>query len=233
MTLDFPDLPGRMKQLKRDHRGYPVPWFVKWYGDRPDFRVIGDDKFVRAIKQRLCWVCGQAMGRYMAFVIGPMCAVNRTTAEPPSHFDCAVFSAKRCPFLANPRMHRQEHKLPDERWVPGVQIARNPGVACVWITRSFELFDAAARGGPPGTLIEVGLPEQVMWYHQGDPATGEQVWHSIETGLPALMELVRQDTQPEDAMVELRRLVKEAGKLVPPSDVDINQMLERATLVQA
>ena len=225
MTLEFPDMPDRMKQLKRDHRGYPVPWFVKWYGDKPDFRMIGNDKFRRAIRQRLCWVCGQALGRYMAFVIGPMCAVNRTTSEPPCHYECAVFAARWCPFLANPRMHRQEHKLPDERWVPGIQIARNPGVACVWITRDFELFDVG--GEHAGTLIEIGDPTQVLWFYEGAPATDAEIWHSIETGLPALLELVRQDKDPEGAMAELRRRTKEVARLVPPP-IDVDQVLERA-----
>ena len=38
------------------------------------------------------------MGVHKAFVIGPMCAVNRVIApEPPSHRDCGTFSARVLP----------------------------------------------------------------------------------------------------------------------------------------
>ena len=67
--------------------GYPVPWFVAKVGDRYDFRVVDPKKIEKAIKKRRCWVCGNPISplEKMVFVVGPMCVINRTTAEPPSH----------------------------------------------------------------------------------------------------------------------------------------------------
>jgi hypothetical protein len=62
---------------------------------------------------------------------------------------------------------------------------RNPGVAMVWTTRTYSLFDDG-RGNP---LISFGDPESVEWYAQGKPATRAQILASIESGMPALMSL--------------------------------------------
>lgn len=92
-------LPVRLRKLPVDARGYPVPWFVDWIegpeGRVPEFRAMDPRKWVRAVKERLCWVCGEALGRWLVFPIGPMCAITRTTAEPPSHLDCALLGGSQ------------------------------------------------------------------------------------------------------------------------------------------
>lgn len=99
----FDDLPARMRKLPVDKRGFPVPWFVPWVDGQAIFPAMDARKRNLAWRDRLCWVCGERIGRVQAFVIGPMCAVNRTSSEPPSHLECARFSARRCPFLARKR----------------------------------------------------------------------------------------------------------------------------------
>src|SRR5206468_8965317 len=149
-------LPLRMRNLPIDPRGYPVPWFVAWIDGQPDFRVMDAEQWRSAVKLRLCWVCGQALGRWLAFPIGPMCAINRVTSEPPSHRECAEWSIRNCPFLSQPQMVRRgEADLVDAQEPGGVMIRRNPGVTCLWITRGYEVFDAG--GGKP--LITIGAPE--------------------------------------------------------------------------
>src|SRR5258708_35755545 len=100
-------LPSRMLSLPIDDRGYVVPWFVDWIDGKPEFRAMDGKKFVRAVREKLCWVCGERLGRYMTFVAGPMCGINRTSSEPPSHLECARWSARNWPFLSNPEMIRR------------------------------------------------------------------------------------------------------------------------------
>jgi hypothetical protein len=202
-------MPSRIRRLARDHRRFPVPWFVQWFRDgepceygqgEPDFRIADEHKFVRALKQKLCWVCGEQLGVHLAFVIGPMCAVNRITSEPPCHLECAEFSARACPFLTRPRMRRNEHELPVERVAPaGIGLKRNPGVACVWVTRSYETF--RPHMGGDGLLLHLGEPTQVLWFAEGRPATREEVMASVDSGLPALQEVAQ--LQGEEAIKEL------------------------------
>ena len=77
-------LPKRLRWAPISETGYPVPWFVDWIDGKPDFRVMDGRKYDRAIKHDLCWLCGQTLGRFKVFTAGPMCAVNRTSGEPPS-----------------------------------------------------------------------------------------------------------------------------------------------------
>lgn len=205
---DIP-LPLRMRGLPISDRGFPVPWFVAWLKGEPDFRCIDTPKLVLAVKKNLCWVCGQQKGRYHAFVIGPMCAVNRTTSEPPSHIECATYSVQACPFLTQPRMRRNEHLLPEERLDPrGIHLERNPGAACIWVTREFKPFDAGN-----GVLFQIGDPVNVLWFCEGRTATREEIEHSIDTGLPHLRAMAEKEGTP--AIAELDRCIERAQPFLP------------------
>ncbi len=201
-TAYRPELPAVTERISRlpVHRGYPVPWFVAWVDESgsplprgegaPDFRVIAPDALDRAYFDALCWICGEERGRYAAFVSGPMCGVNRTSAEPPSHPECAGWSACACPFLSRPHARRRESGLPDGTVDPaGIALRRNPGVALVWASRDWH------RWMPPGggLLYDMGTPEDVAWFAEGRAATREEVEQSITTGLPALRELAEQE----------------------------------------
>jgi len=49
---------------------------------------------VVCVRHKRCWLCGQPLGKFMCFVVGPMCAINKTSAEPPSHRDCALYAVQ-------------------------------------------------------------------------------------------------------------------------------------------
>src|SRR5688500_69447 len=110
--IHLPPIPSAIAKLTRDERGYPVPWFVSWLDGKPEFRVADASKFRLALRERRCWVCGERTKRRkdnwpdLTFVLGPMCTITRTTAEPPCHFECAEFSAMACPFLSMPKAKR-------------------------------------------------------------------------------------------------------------------------------
>ena len=212
LRRDLPPLPARMRRLPIDERGFPVPWFVAFIEGKPDFRVVRPHGMVKAIQANTCWVCGQPLGIHLAFVIGPMCAVNRVTSEPPSHLECARFAAKACPFLANPRMARSPRAMPQGAIPPSdmftKHLERNPGVACLWITRSFKPFRA-----PEDILLQVGAPENVEWWAQGRAATAAEVRIAITSGLPFLREIAEQDGP--DAIAELTRNLERVRPLLP------------------
>lgn len=183
---ELPPLPARFTKLPT-HRGFPVPWFVAVIDGVPDFRVIGPDKIPLAHNRRLCWLCGQRLGSYLTFVVGPMCAVNRISSEPPSHTECAEFAAVACPFLSRPHMVRREGRMPDGVDPPaGVGLKRNPGVTLLWTTRSYTVRRVAAHEANPGVLFEMGDPLKVQCFAEGRTATRAEIRASIESGLPLL-----------------------------------------------
>ena len=187
-----------------------MPWFVAFIDGEPDFRVIRRNGFVDAVNRRKCWLCGQPMGSFAAFVVGPMCAVNRVSAEPPSHRECAEFAVRACPFLVRPQAARRKAKLPVETEEgAGTMIERNPGVTLLWISRRWKPF----RDGDKGYLIDVGEPTETLWFREGRRATRAEILDSIESGLPLLRDMARQEGYP--AEVELRRHVDRAMLLLP------------------
>lgn len=169
-------------------------------------------KFVRAIREKLCWVCGQRLGVYVCFVAGPMCGVNRTSSEPPSHLECAKWSAENCPFLTNPRMvRREDEQLNNDRLrenAAGIALTRNPGVAMLWVTRQFEVFRTEK-----GPLIQMGEPERVEWFCEGRLATRGEVEASVAGGLPSLMAIAAQERGGIEA---LNRAIDQFHQYLPP-----------------
>jgi len=188
-TLD--PLPPQMKGLPIA-RGYPVPWFVAWVSGKPEFRAVFAGRAEQAIANRLCWVCGQTLGKRMTFVIGPMCGINRVSSEPPCHPGCAEWSARNCPFLSNENARRREDDVVNNESLvagaPGIALTRNPGVSLLWTVESYRPFDAGN-----GMLIDVGTPLSVAFFANGREATRAEVVESVESGLPKLMELAEQD----------------------------------------
>ncbi|HEY1249084.1 MAG TPA: hypothetical protein VGE97_08865 [Nitrososphaera sp.] len=212
------EIPHRISKLPISPDGYPVPWFVQWFRDGkpcepgegvPDFRVMDSVKFRRAMQFRNCWVCGEQLGAYRTFVIGPMCIVNRTSAEPPVHFECGKFSVTACPFLTQPRMRRNEKDMPiDARNPAGEMIRRNPGVICLWITKKYTMI----KDGD-GYLFRIGDPTRTLWFAEGRPATREEIMHSIDTGYPILMKMA--ESEGDKAINQLERQKREAMQYVP------------------
>lgn len=204
--LDLPPIPYRIKLLPVD-RGYPVPWFVPWIDGKPEFRMADSGKLGQAIRLNLCWVCGQPLGRWLAFVVGPMCTINRVSAEPPMHQECAEFSALACPFLTQKEPERREEGLPAGREV-GLMIKRQPGCVCLWITRTMEL-----RQVPGGILFGIGAPLSLKWFSHGRAATRQEVMASIESGYPILLGEAEKDG-PE-AVALLGRMRDQAMAFIP------------------
>lgn len=208
---NLPLLPRRMQSLPVSDRGYPVPWFVAEIDGKPEFRAMDGRKWALAVEKNLCWVCGQALGTRFVFVVGPMCGINRISSEPPSHKDCAEFSAKACPFLTMPKMVRREGDDLDAIRVPaaGMMLERNPGVTLLWFTRSYTPFKVRRDEANPGYLIRMGDPFEVAFYAHGRKATREEIQQAIETGLPALYEACEMEPTPAEQEAARRQLERQ------------------------
>jgi hypothetical protein len=205
------EIPPHMQALPRDpdRPHFPVPWFVQWFDNKPDYRVADGDKMIPAIRHHKCWLCGQRLGSTFAFIIGPMCSITRSISEPPAHVDCAEFSVQICPFLTQPRMRRNEKDVPEGVIEPaGFELKRNPGSVCVWTTNTYRPYNANA--GEAGILFEIGPPKRVSWWCEGRPATRAEVLASIESGLPSLREMAEIDPRRDQALAKLDRRVNEA-----------------------
>lgn len=202
-------IPHRMKG-RPVARGYPVPWFVAQLEDGTyEFRGTESSKILHAIRYKVCWLCGQPLGGNLAFVVGPMCTITRTTSEPPSHRDCAEWAMRVCPFLANRVDGYRKSNLPEHhRPAAGEPIERGPSAACLWMTKRYEPFSVHN-----GVLIKMGDPFSVDWYREARRATRAEVMEAIDSGYPILLNMATEDGP--DAIKELEAMRDRALRYVP------------------
>jgi len=210
-------LPDTLRDRPVSRQGYPVPYFAGMVDGEWDFRVVPSERYRDCIKSKVCWICGKSLGSKLVFVVGPMCVVTRTSSEPPSHYSCGQYAALACPFLAQPRMRRNEVDLPEHHKPPaGVAIMRNPGVTALLITHGYRIF----KDGQGGQLIEMGEPRTVEWYARRRRATREEVTESITSGLVELRKQCDMETDnasQREAHAELSRRIHAVEALwLPP-----------------
>jgi len=204
----LPQLPAGLKSRPVDHRGYPVPWFVTLKDERGnhEFRVLDPARYREAIRRNVCWICGLALPKRVAFAVGPMCGVNRVSAEPPQHVECAVFAAKACPFMLLPKAKRRDHGIPEKASMHEAGLARNPGVMLIWVTEKWNVIPDA---GHP--LIRMGRPLGLTFWAEGRAATRAEIDESMRTGCPTL----RAMAESEGALPEYERLLAIFNRLLP------------------
>jgi len=104
-------MPERMRRLPITARGYPALFFAAVVDGKPDIRRVSAAKFHRCIKERLCWLCGEALDEVVTFVLTKEAAQDRIWTEPPCHRECAEYALVACPFIADPdRQYRNGRK---------------------------------------------------------------------------------------------------------------------------
>jgi hypothetical protein len=209
----LPIPPARLALRPRDRHGRIVPAFAADVDGQPDHRIASTDAIRRASEMRLCFLCDLPLGPYGAFVIGPMCLVNRVSPEPPSHRTCAEFAVQACPFLTNPTMRRRKTGIPEAAVEPdGNMCLRNPGVCAVYTTQEWN----RQRGRD---LFGFRNPFEVSWWTRGRRATYPEALDGMVSGLEILRAEADQDTNPERAHSILAVQYERALELLPGTDL--------------
>ncbi|MEY9493704.1 hypothetical protein [Bradyrhizobium elkanii] len=206
---DIP-LPPRLARRPVNERGFPVPWFASLIDGKWDFVNLDPRKIGEAYRRKICWLCGEPMGQFHSFAIGPMCSINRVSSEPSAHLGCCEYAVRACPFLARPNAKRNDkaHLAPSMANVPGVAIEHNPGAVLIWTTRTFKPIRASG-----GTLFSLGEPTAVSWWAEGRTATRAEIDAAIAKGLPFLRRAA--ESEGAEAVSELEQYITRAAKLLP------------------
>lgn len=110
------EIPFRLSRRPRDARGLVIPYaqYIKPDGT-PDYRVMDDALVGKAVRRRLCGLCGDKMRGDVWFIGGPKCVTNGYFHDPAMHRECALHALQACPHLA--RAKGKYAPLPDH--VPG------------------------------------------------------------------------------------------------------------------
>ncbi|WP_328434516.1 hypothetical protein [Streptomyces sp. NBC_00425] len=201
-------VPARMARRPRDRHGRLVPWFVGYVDGQPDHRLVRPGGIRDAVRFNLCFLCGDTLGAFQTFTVGPMCSINRVTAEPPGHRDCAEYAVKACPFLTHPHMRRRPD-LPEDTVDPdGDMDPRNPGACITWTVRSWSKK-------PGMQLFDLGEPTSVGWWKEGRPATYTEALDALVAGHDALAEKANEDERPLQAAASLLEQYEVALRYLP------------------
>lgn len=186
----LPPLPARMRALPLSPKGYPVPFFVRVHNGQFDFQLADANKHRLCTERDLCWICGQQLGVFRTFVVGPIAALNRISSEPPSHLECAEYAVAACPFLMLPKAQRRDIDEAVPQIKPGTMLPHNPGVSVLYTTKTSK-----AMRGRQQFLFNLGEATTVRWVAEGRPATAAQALAGLESGLPAVLAMCRDDTE--------------------------------------
>lgn len=124
-------LPATIADLPRDPRGFPIPVVTPRGSGEPAFGGISSPRLIVCGGNDLCGVCGAPLGdevwvvsdgedvseEAMAAALAKGVPVRNMApqAEAPLHFECGLYAAAVCPFLAHPTARRTEDSVVDAR----------------------------------------------------------------------------------------------------------------------
>ena len=117
-------VPPEMAHLPRDARGLPIFWTAHIGDDGvPDFRILEHERVLRALKERLCGMCGRKItGNVLCTIGADGNLLERRATDPMMHEACARYALAACPFLSG-RSARRSGRPMD---APGTGLYRSP-----------------------------------------------------------------------------------------------------------
>lgn len=189
-------IPTRMAHLPLDARGLPVPHFASMIDGVATPSVPDVAKLAPALRNKLCWCCGEKLGQHLAFVGGTVMSISRGCGDPPSHLECCEYAARVCPFLSSPNL---------------TEAKASPSVICVYVTKACRPFTTKDKRGQ-GFMVELGPPEQILWFSRGREATREEVRESVHGQFGALLRSAEGDQR---AIAEIGKRIEAVELMFP------------------
>ncbi len=158
-------LPDRLKD-RPQYKGFVILYTTFIGADGlPDFKVIDHIKVRECLMNNLCGICGQKLDKILAFIGGPMCVKNRVFKDGPMHKECALYSAKVCPYLSNAEAKYSKadprHLKDGDSVIDVSDIDLNcPTRLAIYYCKSFEMI----RNGPwPAWFAKASRPTRIDW----------------------------------------------------------------------
>lgn len=165
------EMPERLRR-RPQFKGYPVPYIVLIRPDgTPDFRVANEERRDEVIGRRLCHLCGEPLGWWIAFIGGPSAIAQRLFYDPAMHPECARYAVVACPFLRGDTDYApvdQVAAVNAKAGIDGKVVAiagemRVPeGRVGILLTRNYRV--AVHPGGE--TYVLADPPKAVEWYQR-------------------------------------------------------------------
>ncbi len=133
---DLPRMNRRLATRPIDpKRHLPIPYAQLVNPDgTANFAAIDGPKALRGAANRDCGLCGQRMGRWVAFLGGPRNVEHGGYLDPPMHVSCAEDATRLCPHLARQRVPRRPDSGDPNIVTPPGFVEDKPDRWAMWIT---------------------------------------------------------------------------------------------------
>src|SRR5262245_34012861 len=129
-------MPRSLRNVRRDRRGFPIPFIIAWDGPHPMFAVVDPLKWRQCAHAGRCALCGSLLPDYKVtganerratawYIGGDLCARNRVFYDPGMCEGCARYAVLVCPYLAMPNYSRHTHKPNPEKGIGELKAASN------------------------------------------------------------------------------------------------------------
>jgi hypothetical protein len=153
------DIPFRLSRRPRDARGFVIPFaqFIKADGT-PDFRIMDDQHSSKAVRRRLCSICGEPMRGDVYFIGGPLCVENGYFYDPAMHKDCATYAIQTCPHLARSKGRYAATPDLDEQGVVLVAGAMDISKKAEWFAIMRTTGYQSGRSADGMLIIKANMP---------------------------------------------------------------------------
>lgn len=135
------DLPAALAARPWDERRkLPVPYVNEFPDGTVDFTGVHGQRQLECARGRLCGLCHEPIGYWVAFLGGPASARLRTYSDPPMHEACAEAATRLCPHLARRDMKRApDHRLRDDVVTPPGFVDERVDQVVMGITRQYRV----------------------------------------------------------------------------------------------
>jgi hypothetical protein len=188
------DIPEFLRHLPFDERRkLPVPVMNQIDAERWDFVTITGKQVHRCIDERLCSVCGNPLGYWVAFIGNEVSARRRQFTDPCMHEDCALASLRLCPMINHGNMTRA--KAPRVKPNNGEYVCRPDEFAgqkrpVAWFMPITQRFNVEIRDGYP--LFISGPYKRVRAWRNKDDGPGLTELETVE--IERLLRETRRET---------------------------------------
>lgn len=180
MDIKAVPLPRRMRAMRLDHRGYPVPFIViNDSNGRPVFAANDLLRTRRCERERRCPICGNRLDRVAWFVAGPLSALLPEGAynDGPMHYECMEYALKVCPYLAMRMTEYVDPHITAQR-VGTIMLDTTmlPGTPPVFIAVQARTWEIRQRGY--GLVLYKPVIEALEYWRAGlklDPIAGKRL----------------------------------------------------------
>lgn len=154
-------------------RKLPVPFAAARYPDGTgEFTIIDPQRVALCARHRLCGVCGDALGRWVAFLGGEASAdpARGAYSDPGMHPACCEAALGLCVFIARPRVPRRTVPINVVDVSTPAGFADDDDRVKTWvmvIARDYQVVGTRTREGGTALLFRPLLRERTRTFGYG------------------------------------------------------------------